>query len=112
MSCSRTQHGDTCEDRTNDLSVRSPTLYHCAIVLPTFWYGVVNIYRLLENFNTDKVIFEGDIETLFYKFINNRTKSKPSFDTIFSYKGPSEAKIQDVLCVYPIIFSAFLARLY
>ena len=26
--CSRTQHGDLNEDRTPDLSLRSPTLYH------------------------------------------------------------------------------------
>ena len=25
MSCSRTQHGDACGDRTQDLSIRSPT---------------------------------------------------------------------------------------
>ena len=28
VSCSRTQHGDLSEDRTPDLSLRSPTLYH------------------------------------------------------------------------------------
>ena len=30
MSCSRTQHGDACGDRTQDLSIQSPTLYHYA----------------------------------------------------------------------------------
>ena len=34
MSCSRTQHGDACGDRTQDLSIRSPTLYHYAAALP------------------------------------------------------------------------------
>ena len=28
VSCSRIQHGDPSEDRTPDLSLRSPTLYH------------------------------------------------------------------------------------
>ena len=28
VSCSRIQHGDLSEDRTPDLSLRSPTLYH------------------------------------------------------------------------------------
>ena len=28
VSCSRIQHGDPREDRTPDLSLRSPTLYH------------------------------------------------------------------------------------
>ena len=28
VSCSRLQHGDLSEDRTPDLSLRSPTLYH------------------------------------------------------------------------------------
>ena len=35
MPCSRTQHGDACGDRTQDLSIRSPTLYHYATALPT-----------------------------------------------------------------------------
>ena len=34
MSCSRTQHGDACGDQTQDLSIRSPTLYHYANALP------------------------------------------------------------------------------
>ena len=28
VSCSRIQHGDLSEDRTPDLSLRSPTLFH------------------------------------------------------------------------------------
>ena len=36
MSCSRTQHGVACGDRTQDLSIRSPTLYHYATALPWF----------------------------------------------------------------------------
>ena len=35
MSCSRTQYGDACGDRTQDLSIQSPTLYHYATALPT-----------------------------------------------------------------------------
>ena len=31
---SRTQHGDACGDRTQDLSIRSPTLYHYATAHP------------------------------------------------------------------------------
>ena len=38
VSCSRTQHGDACGDRTQDLSIRSPTLYHYATTLP-FYYS-------------------------------------------------------------------------
>ena len=34
VSCSRTQHGDACGDRTQDISIRSPTLYHYATALP------------------------------------------------------------------------------
>ena len=34
MSCSRTQHGDPYGDRTHDLSIQSPTLYHQATALP------------------------------------------------------------------------------
>ena len=34
MSCSRTQHGDG-RSRTQDLSLRSPTLYHWATALPS-----------------------------------------------------------------------------
>ena len=34
MPCSRTQHGDACGVRTQDLSIRSPTLYHYATALP------------------------------------------------------------------------------
>ena len=34
MSCSRTQHAVACGDRTQDLSIRSPTLYHYATALP------------------------------------------------------------------------------
>ena len=41
VSCSRTQHGDAYGDRTQDLSIRSPTLYHYATTLP--------IYFSLEN---------------------------------------------------------------
>ena len=33
-SCSRTQHGAACEDRTQDLSILSLMLYHYATVLP------------------------------------------------------------------------------
>ena len=36
MSCSRTQRGDACGVRTQDLSIRSPTLYHYATALPKF----------------------------------------------------------------------------
>ena len=38
MSCSRTQHGAACEDRTQDLAIRSPTLYHYATELQTITY--------------------------------------------------------------------------
>ena len=34
MPCSRTQHGDACGVRTQDLKIRSPTLYHYATALP------------------------------------------------------------------------------
>ena len=34
MSCPRTHHGDACGDRTQDLSIQSPTLYHYATALP------------------------------------------------------------------------------
>ena len=34
MSCSRTQHGGACGDRTQDLSIRSQTPYHYATALP------------------------------------------------------------------------------
>ena len=34
VSCSRTQHDDACGDRTQDLSIRSLTLYHYATTLP------------------------------------------------------------------------------
>ena len=33
MPFSRTQHGDPCGDRTQDLSIRSPTLYHYATAI-------------------------------------------------------------------------------
>ena len=36
MSCSRAQHGDPCGDRTQDLLIQSPTLYHNSVALPTF----------------------------------------------------------------------------
>ena len=35
-SCSRIQHGDLSEDRTPDLSLRSPTFYHFLLDLPSF----------------------------------------------------------------------------
>ena len=34
MSCSRTQPGVACGDRTLDLSILSPTLYHYTTALP------------------------------------------------------------------------------
>ena len=34
MSCSRTDHGAACRDQTQELSIRSPKLYHYATVLP------------------------------------------------------------------------------
>ena len=34
MSCSVTQNGDAYGDRTQALSIRSPTLYYYAIALP------------------------------------------------------------------------------
>ena len=37
MSCSRTQKGEACGDRTQDLSIRSPTLYHYATALSQFF---------------------------------------------------------------------------
>ena len=36
VSCSRIQHGDPNEDRTPDLSLRYPTLYHYAAAPPLF----------------------------------------------------------------------------
>ena len=39
MSCSRTQHGGG-RSRTQDLSLRSPTLYHWATALPVVWIWV------------------------------------------------------------------------
>ena len=34
MSCLRTQHSDACGNRTQDLSIRNPMLYHYATALP------------------------------------------------------------------------------
>ena len=34
MPCSRTQHGAACGDPTQDLSIRSPMLYHYATAPP------------------------------------------------------------------------------
>ena len=34
MSCSMTQHGAACGDRTQDLWIWSPMLYHYATLLP------------------------------------------------------------------------------
>ena len=34
MSYLRTQHDDACGDRTQDLSIQSPMLYHYATALP------------------------------------------------------------------------------
>ena len=34
MSCSGTQHGAACRDRTQDLSIRGPTHYHYSTALP------------------------------------------------------------------------------
>ena len=34
MSCSRTHHGDACGDRFQNISIRSPTLYHYATSPP------------------------------------------------------------------------------
>ena len=42
MSCSRTQHANTCGDQTQDLSIRSPTLYHYATAL-SFVCGAIQI---------------------------------------------------------------------
>ena len=36
MSCPRTQHGATGGDRTKDLSIRGPMLYHYDTALPNF----------------------------------------------------------------------------
>ena len=46
MSCSRTQHGDACEDRTQELSIWSLTLYHYATALTRtlFKDSYINIY--------------------------------------------------------------------
>ena len=38
VSCSRTQHGAACGGRTQDLSTRSPMLYHYATALQTLTY--------------------------------------------------------------------------
>ena len=48
MPCSRTQHGDACGDRTQDLSIRSPTLYHYATALPMAKYEIPDIDSICE----------------------------------------------------------------
>ena len=50
MSCSRTQHGDACGDRTQDLSILSLTLYHYATPLPLLCYVLQNILFVFPGF--------------------------------------------------------------
>ena len=58
MPCSRTQHGDACGVRTQDLSIRSPTLYHYATALPIYDRVSINI---IQGIKTDlyEVVTEG-----------------------------------------------------
>ena len=44
VSCSRTKHGDLSEDRTPDLSLRSPTLYHYATAPPLCSMNTMKAY--------------------------------------------------------------------
>ena len=48
MSCSRAQHGAACGDRTHDLSILSPTLYHYAIALPHMREAVKMIMMMIQ----------------------------------------------------------------
>ena len=43
MSCSRTQHDDTCGDQTHDLLIRSLMLYHYAYALPPVCFDLVDV---------------------------------------------------------------------
>ena len=45
VSCSRIQHGDLSEDRTPDLSLRSPTLYHQATTPPMNYSYPTTMYK-------------------------------------------------------------------
>ena len=58
MPCSRTQHGDTCEVQTKDLSIRSQTLYHYStalliikqwIVIPYLEGSSLDVNEILES---------------------------------------------------------------
>ena len=49
MSCSRTQHGDACGDGTQDLSIRSPTLYHYATALPQRYYDENALFSFIKD---------------------------------------------------------------
>ena len=53
MSRSRTQRGDACEDRTQNLSIRSPTLYHYATAL----LSIQNVSLMLEGYGFAQIVF-------------------------------------------------------
>ena len=55
MSCSRTQHGDTCGDRTQDLWIRSPMLYHYAAALPLKLF--IQIYLTVADKSRDAAAY-------------------------------------------------------
>ena len=67
MSCSRTQHGAACGDQTQDLSIRSPTLYHYATMLPS--YNNETYTDLLEAINTEQKLNNVKLN-LFHNFLS------------------------------------------
>ena len=74
MPCSRTQHGDACGVRTQDLKIRSPTLYHYATALPMNTFELYSIQTFSRSPRTflstavKKCIF---VFLVFYAFVFN-----------------------------------------
>ena len=68
MSCSRTQHVEACGDRTQDLSIRSLTLYHYATAPPKS-----KIFKNIHNFHDEKmlecIMFDKMLELHEYKVV-------------------------------------------
>ena len=74
MSCSKTQHGDACGDRTQDLSIRSPTLrapgylFICLFVI-FLWPGVHDLYFLSYSLFYLSVFVESNYVFLSFHFV-------------------------------------------
>ena len=62
MSCSWTQHGVACGDRTQDLSIRSPTLYNYTIALRHDVLVNMKIHVIYGVFQTRRIAILKDFE--------------------------------------------------